>query len=97
MDLAEPPRAAEQCSGLVGRRSHQRSPLRPSLHPPGEVEPLNDPEIIRERFEHQLEGVIDAGACALEATTVVDLTTMGNGDAPTLIRKGLGLLSGLGL
>lgn len=71
--------------------------LATTLIPPGEVEPLNDPEIIRERFEHQLEGVIDAGACALEATTVVDLTTMGNGDAPTLIRKGLGLLSGLGL
>ena len=71
--------------------------LATTLLPPGEVEPLNDPEIIRERFEHQLEGVIDAGACALEATTVVDLTTMGNGDAPTLIRKGLGLLSGLGL
>jgi tRNA A37 threonylcarbamoyladenosine synthetase subunit TsaC/SUA5/YrdC len=71
--------------------------LATTLIPPGEVEPLNDPEIIRERFEHQLEGVIDAGACALEATTVVDLTTMGNGDAPTLIRKGLGPLSGLGL
>ena len=71
--------------------------LATTLIPPGEVEPLNDPEIIRERFEHQLEGVIDAGACALEATTVVDLTTMGNGDAPTLIRKGLGSLSGLGL
>ena len=71
--------------------------LATTLIPPGEVEPLNDPEIIRERFEHQLEGVIDAGACALEATTVVDLTTMGNGDAPTLSRKGLGLLSGLGL
>lgn len=71
--------------------------LATTLLPPGEVEPLNDPEIIRERFEHQLEGVIDAGACALEATTVVDLTTMGNGDAPMLIRKGLGPLSGLGL
>jgi tRNA A37 threonylcarbamoyladenosine synthetase subunit TsaC/SUA5/YrdC len=34
---------------------------------------------IRERFDKQIAGVIDAGACPLEPTTVVDLTPMGTG------------------
>lgn len=41
---------------------------------------------IREELEQQLDLVIDAGACALEMTTVIDLT----GDAPVLVRRGLG-------
>ena len=60
---------------------------------PGEQDPLNDPQEIREQLEHQIAGVIDAGACALEATTVVDLS----GDVPEVIRQGQGDIARLGL
>ncbi len=53
---------------------------------PGEGEPLNDAQDIRERLEHQIGAVIDAGACALAPTTVVDMS----GDAPELLRRGQG-------
>ncbi|TAF87933.1 MAG: threonylcarbamoyl-AMP synthase [Curvibacter sp.] len=59
----------------------------------GETEPLNDAHDIRERYEHQIAAVIDAGACALEPTTVIDLT----GDEPELIRQGRGDPALLGL
>ena len=39
---------------------------------PGDTLPLSDPEEIRERLEHQVELVIDAGSCAAEPTTVVE-------------------------
>ena len=42
---------------------------------PGESDPLNDPELIRERLEHQVGAVIDAGACSLEPTTVIDMSS----------------------
>jgi tRNA A37 threonylcarbamoyladenosine synthetase subunit TsaC/SUA5/YrdC len=58
---------------------------------------MNDAHEIRARFEHDLAGVIDAGACPLEPTTVVDLTPMDSGEAPTLIRAGRGDLALLGL
>ena len=64
--------------------------LATTLIPPDETEPLNDAQDIRERFEHQLAAVVYAGACAMQATTVVDLTPMGAGDAPLLIRQGAG-------
>lgn len=59
----------------------------------GETDALNDAQDIRERFEHQVSAVIDAGACALLPTTVVDLT----GDEPVLLRQGSGELTRLGL
>ena len=71
--------------------------LATTLIPPGETEPLNDAQDIRERFEYQLAAVVDAGACAMQATTVVDLTPMGTGDAPLLIRQGAGDVGLLGL
>ena len=71
--------------------------LATTLIPPDETEPLNDAEEIRTRFEHQLDAVIDAGACALEPTTVVDLTPMDQGGDPQLIRAGRGPLAPLGL
>ena len=71
--------------------------LATTLIPPGETEPLNDAQDIRERFEHHLAAVVDAGACAMQATTVVDLTPMGTGDAPLLIRQGAGDVGLLGL
>jgi tRNA threonylcarbamoyl adenosine modification protein (Sua5/YciO/YrdC/YwlC family) len=60
---------------------------------PGDEGPLNDPETIRERLEHQIGAVIDAGACALEPTTVVDMST----DTPEVIRLGRGDPKRLGL
>jgi len=67
--------------------------LATTLIPAGETEPLNDAQDIRERFEHQLAGVLDAGACTLEPTTVVDLSS----DAPTVLRQGGGDPALLGL
>jgi tRNA A37 threonylcarbamoyladenosine synthetase subunit TsaC/SUA5/YrdC len=71
--------------------------LATTLIPPEETEPLNDPEEIRDRFEHVLAAVIDAGACALAPTTVVDLTPMDGGGDPEVIRQGRGALDVLGL
>ena len=64
---------------------------------PGDSDPLNDPEDIRQRLEHDLAAVIDAGPCMLEPTTVVDLTPMGRGDDPVVVRDGGGDLATLGL
>ena len=71
--------------------------LSTSLIPPDETEPLNDAQVIRERFEHQIAAVLDAGACRMQATTVVDLTPMGTGGDPLLIREGAGDVTLLGL
>ena len=71
--------------------------LATTLIAPGETEPLNDPEEIRERFEHEVDAVVDAGACPLEPTTVIDLTPMRTGNDPICLREGAGSLSALGL
>jgi tRNA threonylcarbamoyl adenosine modification protein (Sua5/YciO/YrdC/YwlC family) len=76
---------------------HGEPLLATTLMAPGESEPMNDPELIRERFEHALAAVVDAGACALQATTVLDLTPMGEGGDPEVIREGAGDLAALGL
>lgn len=67
--------------------------LATTLIPPGESEALNDAEDIRERYEKLLQAVVDAGACPLQPTTVVDLT----GDDPVVLRQGRGELKRLGL
>ena len=67
--------------------------LATTLIPPGEAEPLNDPDAIRERFGRQLQAVLAAGACARQPTTVVDLS----GDDPVLVRLGRGDPAALGL
>jgi tRNA threonylcarbamoyl adenosine modification protein (Sua5/YciO/YrdC/YwlC family) len=67
--------------------------LATTLIPPGETEALNDPDEIRERFDKQLQAVVDAGACPLQPTTVIDLT----GDEPVLVRLGRGDPAKLGL
>ncbi len=54
---------------------------------------LNDPDIIRERIERQVDLIIDGGACSMEATTVIDLT----GAEPVLIRQGRGDPAAFGL
>lgn len=53
---------------------------------PGDDVPMNEAWEIRDRLEHQVELVIDAGACIAEPTTVIDLT----GNEPELIRMGAG-------
>ena len=67
--------------------------LATTLIPPGETEALNDPQIIRARFERLIDGVISCGACPLEPTTVVDLS----GDPPQVVRHGRGEPARLGL
>jgi len=64
-----------------------------TLIPRDETEPLNDPDDIRERYQKVLQAVVDAGACAAQPTTVVDLT----GDTPVLVRVGRGDPAALGL
>jgi tRNA threonylcarbamoyl adenosine modification protein (Sua5/YciO/YrdC/YwlC family) len=67
--------------------------LATTLIAPGETDPLNDPEDIRERFQKLVAAVVDAGACPMAPTTVVDLTD----DEPRLVRQGRGDLARLGL
>jgi len=71
--------------------------LATTLIPRGETEPLNDAEEIRRQFEHELAAVVDAGACPLEATTVIDLTSMHDGGEAVIVRQGRGDLAVLGL
>lgn len=60
---------------------------------PGDEFPLNDAEEIRQRLEHQVDLIIDAGPCGVDMTTVIDLT----GGVPELIRTGKGSLAPLGM
>ncbi|MEY8876673.1 MAG: L-threonylcarbamoyladenylate synthase [Leptothrix sp. (in: b-proteobacteria)] len=64
-----------------------------TLIAPGETDPLNEPAEIRERFERQIQAVVDAGACPMQPTTVIDLS----GDDMVVIREGRGSLAPLGL
>lgn len=72
---------------------HDGALLATTLIAPGDTQPMNDANEIRERFEKTIAGIIDAGACALEPTTVIDLTSA----EPQLIRQGGGALARLGL
>lgn len=60
---------------------------------PGQTHPLNDAFEIRDALEHQLDLILDGGACGIEPTTVIDLSS----DAPTLIRLGKGDVTAFGL
>lgn len=60
---------------------------------PADELPLNDAEEIRERLEHHVDLIMDAGSCGIEMTTVIDLT----GDVPELIREGKGSLAPFGI
>jgi len=72
-----------------------REPLLSStLILPGETTPLNDPEQIRERLEHEVDLVIDGGPAGLEPTTVVvlddgvvDIARRGCGDVDALLQQ----------
>lgn len=71
--------------------------LATTLIDPQEHDALNEPEEIRRRFEKVLDAVIGAGPCPDQPTTVVDLTPMGTGGDPVLVRAGRGDASLLGL
>ena len=71
-----------------------REPLLSStLILPGDDVPLNDAEEIRERLEHSIDVILDAGSCGIVPTTVVDLT----GDIPVITRAGKGDVAPFGL
>lgn len=63
--------------------------LSSTLMLPGADVPLNDAAEIRSALEHQLDVILDGGACGIEPTTVVDLSQ----DAPILVRAGKGPIS----
>ena len=64
-----------------------------TLIPAGQDEPLNEAQDIRQLMEHELQVVLDAGACPMEPTTVIDLT----GPEPEVVRVGRGDAQTLGL
>ncbi len=72
---------------------HSAPLLATTLIPVNEDDPLNDPHEIRERYEHSIAAVLDAGACPLQPTTVIDLT----GGVPEVLRLGRGDVTRLGL
>jgi tRNA threonylcarbamoyl adenosine modification protein (Sua5/YciO/YrdC/YwlC family) len=72
---------------------HGEPLLAATLIPPGGSEPMNDAQAIREHYERLIAGVVDAGPCPRQATTVVDLS----GDEPLVVREGAGPLALLGL
>ncbi|NBQ86852.1 MAG: threonylcarbamoyl-AMP synthase [Betaproteobacteria bacterium] len=72
---------------------HDAPLLATTLILPGEDEPINDAHEIRERLEHAIAAVIDAGACPSQPTTVIDL----HDGEPVVVREGRGSLARLGL
>lgn len=90
-------RVPERKGLLLLLELHGAPLLASTFIPPGETEPLNDPQEIRDRYEKLLDGIVDAGACPQEPTTVIDLTTMANGGDATVVREGRGELTRLGL
>ncbi len=71
--------------------------LATTLIPRGQTESLNDANEIRELMEHDLAAVLDAGACHLEPTTVIDLTAMTDGGEAVVVRLGRGDVQVLGI
>ena len=72
---------------------HNTPLLATTLIAPGDTEPLNDADEIREHYRGRIAAIIDSGACPREPTTVVDLTDT----EPVVIREGRGSLALLGL
>ncbi len=58
-----------------------------SLILPEETDALIDPYEIRERLEHQLDLVIDAGIIEFEQTTIIEFSNNG----PEITRQGIGI------
>jgi len=60
---------------------------------PGQDEALNDAHEIRVELEKRIQAVVDAGACPMSPTTVIDLSS----GTPEVLREGRGDLARLGL
>ena len=71
--------------------------LATTLIPRDASEPLNDANEIRGLMEHELAAIVDAGACHLAPTTVIDLTGMSSGGEAVVTRQGRGDVAVLGL
>lgn len=69
---------------------HNAPLLGATLMLPGSSEPLHEVDAILNTLDRQLGAIIDSGACPHLPTTVIDLTPMGQGDAPGLVRLGAG-------
>ncbi len=81
-------RVTQELLALVGEPL-----LATTLILPGDSEPMNDAQAVRDRLQRALDAVVDAGACPMQPTTVVDLS----GDEPLLVRLGRGDPARLGL
>lgn len=77
--------------------AHGAPLLATTLIAPDDLEPLNEPEEIRRRFEKLLDAVIGSGPCPDQPTTVVDLTPMHTGSPAVVLRHGRGDPAALGL
>jgi tRNA threonylcarbamoyl adenosine modification protein (Sua5/YciO/YrdC/YwlC family) len=60
---------------------------------PGDELPLNDAAHIVERIGSELDFVVDAGACGVEPTTIIDLS----GREAQVVRRGRGPVEALGI
>ena len=58
---------------------------------PEDDAPLDGGERIRERLQHEVDLVLDAGSCGTEPTTIIDLT----GAEAAVVRRGKGSLAAL--
>ena len=58
-----------------------------SLILPGDSEGLSDPYVIRERLEHEVDLIIDAGIIDFKETTIIEFSKAG----PEIIRQGIGI------
>ena len=67
--------------------------LATTLIMPGHEEPLNDADLIRDQLQKSLAAVVDAGACPMRPTTIIDLS----GDEAVVLRQGRGDPARLGL
>lgn len=68
--------------------------LATTLIAPGDREPMNEPQAIRARWQKQLQAVVDAGACPMQPTTVIDLS---DDNQAIVLRSGRGDPALLGL
>lgn len=67
--------------------------LSSTLTLPGEELPLCDPDEIRDRLGSRVELILEGGACSLDMTTVIDLSS----GEPVLLRQGRGEIGSFGL
>ena len=66
--------------------------LSSTLMLPGDEDPLSDAEVIRTRIAHEVDLILNGGACGIEPTTVIDLSE----PEPILVRKGRGEVASFG-